>query len=109
MTNYPSPLSGTPSLTIEAISTPGHTNSHMAYLSNQTHLLTGDALLIWGCDRTDLQSGDAGILYNTVTKQLFTLPENTLIYPAHNYKGRTVTTIGEEKRLNPRFAERTSE
>lgn len=63
-------------------------------------------MLIRGCGRTDLQSGDAGTLYDTVTQQLFTLAENTLVYPAHDYKGRTVSTIGEEKRLNPRFAVR---
>ncbi|MEH1770575.1 MAG: FAD/NAD(P)-binding protein [Nostoc sp.] len=92
---------------IEAIATPGHTDSHLAYLVNNTHLLTGDALLIRGCGRTDFQSGDAGTLYDTVTQQLFTLPEETQVYPAHDYKGRTVSTIGEEKRLNPRFANRT--
>jgi glyoxylase-like metal-dependent hydrolase (beta-lactamase superfamily II) len=94
---------------IEAIATPGHTHSHLAYLVNNTHLLTGDALLIRGCGRTDLQSGDAGTLYDTVTQRLFTLPEETLVYPAHDYKGRTVSTIGEEKRLNPRFSDRTRE
>ncbi len=92
---------------IEAIATPGHTDSHLAYLVNNTHLLTGDALLIRGCGRTDFQSGDAGTLYDTVTIQLFTLPEDTLVYPAHDYKGRTVSTIGEEKRLNPRFVGRS--
>lgn len=95
------------SVRIEAIATPGHTNSHLAYLVNSTHLLTGDALLIRGCGRTDLQSGDAGTLYDTVTQRLFTLPEDTLVYPAHDYKGRTVSTIGEEKRLNSRFKDRT--
>ncbi|OKH33239.1 hydroxyacylglutathione hydrolase [[Phormidium ambiguum] IAM M-71] len=95
------------SVQIEAIASPGHTNSHLAYLVNNTYLLTGDALLIRGCGRTDLQSGDAGILYDTVTQRLFTLPEDTLVYPAHDYKGRTVSTIGEEKRLNPRFKDRS--
>ncbi|MBD2108252.1 FAD/NAD(P)-binding protein [Nodosilinea sp. FACHB-13] len=90
---------------LEAIATPGHTSSHMAYLINNTHLLTGDALLIRGCGRTDLQSGDAGALYDTVTQRLFTLPDTTLVYPAHDYQGRTVSTIGEEKRLNPRFTD----
>jgi uncharacterized NAD(P)/FAD-binding protein YdhS/glyoxylase-like metal-dependent hydrolase (beta-lactamase superfamily II) len=94
------------SVRIEAIATPGHTHSHLAYFVNHTHLLTGDALLIRGCGRTDLQSGDAGTLYDTVTQHLFTLPEATLVYPAHDYKGRTVSTIGEEKRLNPRFVVR---
>lgn len=94
---------------IEAIATPGHTDSHLAYLVNNTYLLTGDALLIRGCGRTDFQSGDAGTLYDTVTSRLFSLPENTLVYPAHDYKGRTVSTIGEEKRLNPRFVNRSRE
>ncbi len=97
------------SVRIEAIATPGHTNSHMAYLINNIHLLTGDALLIRGCGRTDLQSGDAGTLFDMVTQRLFTLPESTLVYPAHDYKVRTVSTIGEEKRLNPRFADRSRE
>lgn len=90
---------------IKAIATPGHTDSHLAYLINSTHLLTGDALLIRGCGRTDLQSGNAGALYDAVTQRLFTLSENTLVYPAHDYKGCTVSTIGEEKRLNPRFVD----
>ncbi|MBD2111811.1 MULTISPECIES: FAD/NAD(P)-binding protein [Cyanophyceae] len=90
---------------LEAIATPGHTSSHMAYLINNTHLLTGDALLIRGCGRTDLQSGDAGTLYDTVTQRFFTLPDTTLVYPAHDYQGRTVSTIGEERRLNPRFTD----
>lgn len=94
-------------VTIEGISTPGHTNSHMAYLINNTHLLTGDALFIRGCGRTDFQDGDSGTLYDCVTKRLFTLPDETLVYPGHDYKGCTVSTIAEEKRLNPRFAGKT--
>ena len=97
------------SVEIEAIATPGHTNSHLAYWVNKTHLLTGDALLIRGCGRTDFQSGDAGTLYDTVMQRLFTLPEEILVYPAHDYQGRTVSTIGEEKRLNPRLSERSRE
>jgi sulfur dioxygenase len=88
---------------IEAIATPGHTDSHLAYLVNRTHLLTGDALLIRGCGRTDFQGGDAGVLYDRVTQRLFSLPETTLVYPGHDYHGHTVSTIGEEKRWNPRF------
>ncbi|MEH2259781.1 FAD/NAD(P)-binding protein [Nostoc sp.] len=95
------------SVIIETISTPGHTASHVAYLVNKTHLLTGDALFIRGCGRTDFQGGDAGTLYDVVTQRLFTLPDDTLVYPAHDYKGRTVSTIGEEKRLNPRFSDRS--
>jgi len=94
------------SIVIEAIATPGHTDSHMAYLVNGERVLTGDALFIRGCGRTDFQSGDAGILYDSVTSRLFTLPDETLVYPAHDYKGQTVSTIGEEKQWNPRFAGR---
>ncbi|YAG05646.1 Zn-dependent hydrolase, glyoxylase [Nostoc sp. DSM 114167] len=94
------------SVIIETISTPGHTASHIAYLANKSHLLTGDALFIRGCGRTDFQGGDAGTLYDVVTQRLFTLPDDTWVYPAHDYKGRTVPTIGEEKRLNPRFSVR---
>jgi sulfur dioxygenase len=94
---------------IEAIATPGHTDSHLAYLINGTHLLTGDALLIRGCGRTDFQSGDAGLLFDAVTQRLFTLPDATLVYPGHDYHGQTVSTIGEEKRWNPRFVRRSRE
>ena len=89
-------------LTIKAIATPGHTDSHMAYQIGK-RVFTGDALLIRGCGRTDFQSGDAGILFDSVTKKLFTLPDDTLVYPAHDYRGHTVSTIGEEKLYNPRF------
>ncbi|MDZ8227587.1 MAG: FAD/NAD(P)-binding protein [Nostoc sp. ChiVER01] len=94
------------SVIIETIFTPGHSASHITYLVNKTHLLTGDALFIRGCGRTDFQGGDPGTLYDVVTQRLFTLPDDTLVYPAHDYKGRTVSTIGEEKRLNPRFSVR---
>jgi uncharacterized NAD(P)/FAD-binding protein YdhS/glyoxylase-like metal-dependent hydrolase (beta-lactamase superfamily II) len=94
------------SIEVRAIATPGHTDSHMAYLVNGTHLLTGDALFIRGCGRTDFQNGDAGTLYDSVTTRLFTLPDETLVYPGHDYQGRTVSTIGEEKCWNPRFAGR---
>jgi sulfur dioxygenase len=94
---------------IQAIATPGHTDSHMAYLVNGTHLLTGDALLIRGCGRTDFQSGDAGTLFDRVTQHLFTLPDETLVYPGHDYRGNTVSTIGEEKQWNPRFVGRNRE
>jgi sulfur dioxygenase len=95
------------SIQIKAIATPGHTDSHMVYLVNDTHLLTGDALLIRGCGRTDFQGGDAGILFDSVTQRLFTLNDRTLVYPAHDYRGFTVSTIGEEKLFNPRFVGRT--
>ncbi|TAF51333.1 MAG: MBL fold metallo-hydrolase [Oscillatoriales cyanobacterium] len=89
--------------TIVAIETHGHTDSHMAFLVNQTHLLTGDSLFIRGCGRTDFQSGNPGTLYDCVTTRLFTLPDETLVYPGHDYRGHSVSTIGEEKQYNPRF------
>lgn len=94
-------------IVITAIATPGHTDSHNAYLINYDRVLTGDALLIRGCGRTDFQSGDAGILYDSVTQRLFTLPDETLVYPAHDYRGHTVSAIGEEKQWNPRFVGRS--
>ncbi|NEQ54316.1 MAG: MBL fold metallo-hydrolase [Leptolyngbya sp. SIO3F4] len=96
-------------ITIKGIETNGHTDSHMAYLVNNTHLLTGDALFIRGCGRTDFQGGNAGILYDRVTQRIFSLPDETWVYPGHDYKGQTVSTVGEEKQLNPRFSGRTRE
>lgn len=93
-------------IVVEAIATPGHTDSHMAYLINSSRVLTGDVLFIRGCGRTDFQSGDAGTLYDSVIQKLFTLPETTLVYPGHDYRGHTVSTIAEEKRWNPRFVGR---
>jgi glyoxylase-like metal-dependent hydrolase (beta-lactamase superfamily II) len=92
---------------IKAIATPGHTDSHNAYLVNGHRILTGDALLIRGCGRTDFQSGDAAVLYHSITQKLFALPEETLVYPGHDYRGHTVSTIGEEKQYNPRFVGKT--
>ena len=91
------------SILIQAIATPGHTDSHMAYLINGNCVLTGDALFIRGCGRTDFQNGDAGILYDSVNQRLFSLPDETLVYPGHDYKGHTCSTIGEEKQFNLRF------
>ncbi len=64
---------------------------------------TGDVLLIRGCGRTNFQSGDAGTFYDVIHQRLFTLPDATSVYPGHDYWGQTVSTIGEEKRFNPRF------
>ncbi len=97
------------SVPVQAIATPGHTACHMAYLVNGTHLLTGDALLIRGCGRTDFQSGDPGALYDSITQQVWTLPDSTLIYPGHDYRGQTVSSVEEEKRCNPRFLGRNRE
>lgn len=66
-------------------------------------MFTGDALLIEACGRTDFQSGDAGALYNSIHNKLFSLPDETLVYPGHDYEGRFVTTIAQEKKRNPRL------
>jgi glyoxylase-like metal-dependent hydrolase (beta-lactamase superfamily II) len=89
-------------LTLEPIHTPGHTDGHFAYLFND-RVFTGDALLIEGCGRTDFQNGDADALYQSVREKLFTLPDEVLVYPAHDYKERFVSSIAQEKRRNPRL------
>lgn len=70
---------------------------------------TGDALLIRGCGRTDFQEGDPATLYESVHKKIFSLPDSTLLYPAHDYKGLTVTSVEEEKKLNPRLTKSLEE
>jgi len=87
---------------LEGLHTPGHTEDHFSYLVGD-RVLTGDALLIDGCGRTDFQGGDAATLYRSVHEKLFALPEDTLVYPAHDYQGRRVSTIGRERALNPRL------
>ena len=88
---------------IEVIYTPGHTNTDISYKIDGA-VFTGDALMIRACGRTDFQSGDSQVLYHSITKKLFQLPENTTVYPGHDYNGRTASSIGEEKVLNPYFA-----
>ncbi|MDP2341986.1 MAG: MBL fold metallo-hydrolase [Deltaproteobacteria bacterium] len=91
---------------IEVRATPGHTDGCVTYVLRDgavTRAFTGDALLIRGCGRTDFQQGDARKLYRSVHNKVFTLPDDTLVYPAHDYQGRTVTTVAEEKKLNPRL------
>ncbi len=91
-----------------AIATPGHTAGSMSY-AWRDKVFTGDALLIGGCGRTDFQGGDAGALYDSITQRLFSLPDDTRVYPGHDYKGNTFSTIGAEKAGNPRLANRTRE
>ena len=89
---------------IKALATPGHTNGCMSfYLQEQALVFTGDALLIRGCGRTDFQGGDSDMLYDCVHSQIFTLPDETRIYPAHDYKGMTSSSVWEEKLNNPRL------
>lgn len=88
---------------IRVIATPGHTPGCLTYRWCD-RIFTGDALLIDGCGRTDFQLGDAGTLYDSITQRLMTLPDETLVYPGHDYKGRRVSSIGEQKAGNPRLA-----
>ena len=89
-------------LSLEAIYTPGHTDDSYCFLMDD-RVFTGDTLLIRGTGRTDFQNGDARAQYDSIFDKLLKLPEETLVYPAHDYKGDTVSTIGEERRFNPRL------
>ena len=95
---------------LETRSTPGHTHGCVSYvLGDESMAFTGDALLVRGSGRTDFQQGDARSLYRSVHLQLFTLPDSCLLYPGHDYRGLTVTSVGEEKRYNPRLGGSLSE
>jgi len=90
--------------------TPGHTSGCVTYVTDdETMAFTGDAVLIRGCGRTDFQQGDPHALYHSVHDKVFSLPDSTLIFPAHDYKGRTATSVGEEKLHNPRLGGDRSE
>lgn len=90
--------------------TPGHTNGCLTYvLDDESMAFTGDCLLIRGCGRTDFQHGEARRMYESIHSQIFTLPEETLLYPAHDYRGLTVTSVAEEKNYNPRLGGKLSE
>lgn len=92
-------------IAVTALATPGHTDDSLSFRVGP-YVLTGDALLIRGCGRTDFQNGDAGTLWDSITGVLFSLPDDTIVLPAHDYRGFTTSTIGEEKRVNPRVAGR---
>ena len=89
-------------INMTALYTPGHTDDSYCFLMDD-RIFTGDTLLIRGTGRTDFQNGDAGAQYDSLFGRLLSLPEQTLIYPAHDYKGEMVSTIGEEKAFNPRL------
>jgi glyoxylase-like metal-dependent hydrolase (beta-lactamase superfamily II)/rhodanese-related sulfurtransferase len=97
--------------TLRALATPGHTAGSMSYLWQEGdtpgHVFTGDTLLINGCGRTDFQSGSAEALYRSLTEVLFTLPDDTVVWPGHDYQGRSHSTIGAEKASNVRVAGKT--
>lgn len=91
------------SLVLDVRATPGHTGGCLTYVTgDQRMAFTGDALLIRGAGRTDFQEGSASRLYRSIQEQIFTLPGGCLLYPAHDYAGRTVSTVEEESRWNPR-------
>jgi len=89
-------------LALDVMYTPGHTDDSYSYLMGD-RVFTGDTLLIRGTGRTDFQNGSARAQYDSIFNRLLKLPEETLVFPAHDYKGDTVSTIGEEKRYNPRL------
>lgn len=96
---------GSRSLQVRA--TPGHTDGCVSFVADdESFVLTGDALLIQGCGRTDFQGGSAEKLFHSVRTQLFTLPGSTVVYPAHDYKGRTSSTIEKEAETNPRLGKK---
>ena len=89
-------------VSLNVLYTPGHTDDSYSFLLRD-RVFTGDTLLIRGTGRTDFQNGDARAQYDSIFGKLLKLPEDTLVFPAHDYKGETVSTIGEEKRFNPRL------
>ncbi|MGR9086785.1 MAG: MBL fold metallo-hydrolase [Gammaproteobacteria bacterium] len=93
---------------IRVIATPGHTKGSVSFLWRD-RVFTGDSLFIGGCGRTDFQSGDAGALYDCITQRLFTLPDETLVYPGHDYQQRWVSSIMQERTTNPRLAGKSRE
>jgi glyoxylase-like metal-dependent hydrolase (beta-lactamase superfamily II) len=94
--------------TIHVIATPGHTPGSTSFLIDD-RLFTGDALMIDSCGRTDFQGGDAGAQYDSIVQRLFTLPDETLVYPGHDYTGKWVSCIGQERMINARLAGKTRE
>ena len=90
------------SIKLRAMYTPGHTSDSYSFLMNE-YLFSGDTLLINGTGRTDFQNGSAKESYNSIFNKLLKLPDETLVYPAHDYKGEKVSTIGKERKQNPRL------
>ncbi|KAK8783678.1 hypothetical protein V5799_009957 [Amblyomma americanum] len=107
---YPGDVFGVGCIKLEARATPGHTNGCMTYVwHDQRKAFTGDALLIRGCGRTDFQEGNSERLYDSVHSQILSLPDDYNLYPAHDYKGQTATTVGEELKYNPRLTKSKAE
>ena len=91
------------SFTVKSLLTPGHTDTCTTFHC-ENMLFTGDTLLIGGCGRTDFQQGSSEKLFNSVREKIFSFPDDTLVYPAHDYNGFTSSSVGEEKLHNPRLA-----
>lgn len=99
-------------LALDAIYTPGHTDESFSFYCREAGpgmVFSGDVLLIRGTGRTDFQGGDAHKSWDSITRRLFTLPDETLLYPGHDYRGWTVSSIYEEKHYNPRLAGKTED
>ncbi|XP_063223283.1 persulfide dioxygenase ETHE1, mitochondrial isoform X2 [Bacillus rossius redtenbacheri] len=95
---------------LDVVATPGHTDGCVTYVwHDQRMAFTGDTLLVRGCGRTDFQEGNPETLYHSVHQKIFTLPDDFTLYPAHDYKGHTATTVYEEKKFNPRLTKSLEE
>jgi glyoxylase-like metal-dependent hydrolase (beta-lactamase superfamily II)/rhodanese-related sulfurtransferase len=97
------------SIPIKVFHTPGHTPDSISLYVNNDRVLTGDVILIRGTGRADFAGGDAGAQYDSIMSKIFTLPDETIIFPAHDYRGNTQSTVAEEKTSNPRIAGKTKE
>lgn len=93
---------------IKALHTPGHTNADISY-AVENYVFTGDALLVRDCGRTDFQLGNSNTLYNSINEKIFSLDDNTIIYPGHDYNGFTASTVKEEKLYNHRLGDGKTE
>jgi len=91
---------------LTVLETPGHTDDSLSFAADG-HVFTGDALFVRGTGRTDFQNGDPKLLWHSLTRVLFALPDGTIVWPGHDYRGHTCSTIGEEKQHNPRIVGKT--
>ena len=95
------------SINIKVLHTPGHTPDSISFYVNEDRILSCDVLLIQGTGRSDFAGGDAGDQFDSITSKVFTLPDETMVFPGHDYRGNTESTVGVEKATNPRIAGKT--
>ncbi|HAI97462.1 MAG: MBL fold metallo-hydrolase [Cycloclasticus sp.] len=95
------------SIQVKVLHTPGHTPDSVSFYVNEDRILTGDLILIQGTGRSDFAGGDAGVQYDSIKNKIFTLPDETILFPGHDYRGNTQSTVGQEKQTNPRIAGKT--